>query len=137
MRSEDAEPPAERHGQAARSGPRRGDVILHRNGTVTECSASNVMMVKEGRLITHPANHLILHGITRGVTLRLAREAEVPVEERPFTLDELRQADEVFITGTTTEITPVISVDGQAVASGVPGPLTRKLQQAFEVTIGL
>lgn len=111
------------------------DVILHRSGTVTECSASNVMMVKDGVIRTHPANHLILHGVTRKVVLRLAREADIPVRETAFTLDELRDADEVFITGTTVEVTPVVSVDGQPVATGRPGPVTRALQQAFERTI--
>lgn len=108
------------------------EVILHRNGTVTECSASNVMIVKDGVLRTHPANHLILHGITRAVVLRLARQLELPVDERAFTLDELAQADEAFLTGTTVEITPIVSVDGRPVGKGAPGPVTRRLQAAFE-----
>ncbi|MGF9916094.1 D-amino-acid transaminase [Paenibacillus ehimensis] len=111
------------------------DVVLHRSGLVTECSASNVMIVKEGAVITHPADNLILHGITRAVALRLARELGIPVAETPFTLDDLRQAEEAFVTGTTIEVTPVISVDGIPVASGSPGPVTRRLQQAFEQAI--
>ncbi|NTZ18675.1 D-amino-acid transaminase [Paenibacillus sp. JMULE4] len=112
-----------------------GDVILHRNGTVTECSASNIMIVKDGAVITHPANHLILHGITRAVVLRLAQGLGLSVRETPFTLKELRAADEVFITGTTVEVTPVISVDGVPVADGRPGEITRRLQNEFEKTI--
>ncbi|MFN0223385.1 MULTISPECIES: D-amino-acid transaminase [Paenibacillus] len=111
------------------------DVILHRSGTVTECSASNAAIVQDGRIVTHPANHLILHGITRMVVLRLAAELGIPVDERPFTLDELRAADEVFITGTTVEVTPVIAIDGQPVAGGLPGPVTRRLQDAFAQTL--
>lgn len=111
------------------------DAILHRDGIVTECSASNVMIVSKGRLITHPANHLILHGITRAVVLRLAAAAAIPVEERAFTLDELHAADEVFQTGTTIEIMPVISIDGQPVGEGFPGPMTRRLQGDFEATL--
>lgn len=111
------------------------DVVLHRSGLVTECSASNVMIVKEGAIITHPADNLILHGITRAVALRLASELGIPVAETPFTLEDLRQAEEVFVTGTTIEVTPVISVDGLPVASGNPGPVTRRLQQAFEQAI--
>lgn len=111
------------------------DVVLHRSGLVTECSASNMMIVKEGAIITHPADNLILHGITRAVALRLARELGIPVAETPFTLDDLRQADEAFVTGTTIEVTPVIFVDGIPVASGHPGPVTRRLQQAFEQAI--
>lgn len=111
------------------------EVVLHRSGVVTECSASNVMMVKEGRIVTHPANHLILHGITREVVLRLATRCEIMAEERPFTLEELREADELFITGTTVEVTPIVRVDGQSVGSGSPGPVTRRLQQAFAETL--
>ncbi|AFC28892.1 D-alanine aminotransferase [Paenibacillus mucilaginosus 3016] len=111
------------------------DVILHRQGTVTECSASNAAIVKNGRIITHPANHLILHGITRMVMLRLAERLGIPAEERPFTLDELQAADEVFITGTTVEVTPVVSVDGLPVSGGQPGPVTRRLQEAFSEAI--
>jgi D-alanine transaminase len=112
------------------------DAILHRDGTVTESSASNVMIVRQGRLLTHPANQLILHGVTRAVVLRLAVQAGIPAEERPFTLEELFTADEVLLTGTTIEIMPVISVDGQRIGSGAPGPVTRRLQREFERLIG-
>lgn len=114
-----------------------GDVILHRNNTVTECSASNIMIVKDGVITTHPANHLILHGITRAVVLRLSHGLGLSVKEIPFTLDELRAANEVFITGTTVEVTPVISIDGAPVADGKPGPNTRKLQHEFEKTLSI
>jgi D-alanine transaminase len=111
------------------------DAIWHRSGTVTECSASNVMMVKDGVLRTHPANHLILHGVTRAFVLRLAKRLELPVEERAFTLEELVAADELFVTGTTVEVTPVVKVDGSPIGCGEPGPVTRKLQRAFEEAI--
>lgn len=113
-----------------------GEVILHRDGIVTECSASNVMIVKEGALYTHPANHLILHGITRMVTLRLAAQLGLGCHEEAFSVDMLLLADEVFITGTTMEITPVIQVDQTVIGDGAPGPVTRSLQAAFEETIG-
>lgn len=112
------------------------DAILHRGGTVTEASAANVMIVKDGRLATHPANHLILPGITREVVLRLAREIGIPADERPFTLEEMRQADEVCITSTTMEVVPVVEIDGRAVRDGKPGPAVRRLQEAFAGTIG-
>ncbi|NOV00687.1 D-amino-acid transaminase [Paenibacillus planticolens] len=107
------------------------EVVLHREGTVTECSASNLMIVKDGVLYTHPANHLILHGITRAVVLRLARALDMPVKEEAFTTDQLANADEAFITGTTVEITPILEVDGGPIGTGVPGPHTRKLQEEF------
>lgn len=111
------------------------DAILHRNGTVTECSASNIMIVRGRTIFTHPADNLILHGVTRGVVLRLARSAEIAVEEQPFTIEELLSADEAFITGTTVEVTPVIRVDGRPIGRGEAGPLTRRLQQLFAATI--
>ncbi|MEK3909674.1 D-amino-acid transaminase [Paenibacillus sp. FSL H7-0331] len=113
------------------------DVIWHRNGTITECSASNFMLIKNGELWTHPANNLILHGITRDVVLKLARQLQLEVHETPFLLDELKLAEEAFITGTTVEITPVISIDNVPIAQGFPGPITRQLQQAFRKHIGL
>ena len=111
------------------------DAIFHRDGIVTECSSSNIMIVKNGVLRTHPATQRILHGVTRAVVLRLAHQLNLPVQERAFTLEELAEADEVFITGTTAEVTPVIAIDGRPVAGGKPGPVTRRLQQAFEQTI--
>jgi D-alanine transaminase len=108
------------------------EVILHRSGTVTECSASNIFMVRAGCLYTHPANNLILHGITRAVVIKLAKQLQMPVWEQPFTLDQLCNADEAFITGTTVEITPVVQIDGLPVKDGKPGWWTQKLQNAFE-----
>jgi len=113
------------------------DAILHRDGIVTESSASNVAIVKDGVLLTHPADNLILHGVTRAVALHLARAAEISVQERSFTLDELYDADEAFVTGTTVEITPIVSVDGRAVGGGAPGPVTRRLQRDFASAIQL
>jgi D-alanine transaminase len=108
------------------------EAILHRDGVVTECSASNIMMVKAGVLHTHPANNLILHGVMRAIVLKLAIELGHPIMEEPFDLDALRTADEVFITGTTVEITPVIAINRQKVADGAIGPITQQLQEAFE-----
>lgn len=110
------------------------EVVLHREGTVTECSASNLMMVRDQVLYTHPANHLILHGITRAVVLRLAHAFQIPVKEEPFTTEQLLQADEAFITGTTVEITPILQVDGQFIGTGTPGATTQRLQAEFERT---
>jgi D-alanine transaminase len=111
------------------------EVVLHRENVVTECSASNIMMVKNGVIRTHPANHLILHGVTRAVVQKLARHLEIPLEEQPFTIQELAEADEAFITGTTVEVTPVVQVDGASVGDGRPGPISTKLQSAFEELI--
>jgi D-alanine transaminase len=111
------------------------EVILHRSGVITECSSSNFMMVRQGELYTHPANHFILHGITRGVVLQLARQLGIKVHEQTFTLEDLSAADEAFITGTGAEITPVIKINGNDVGQGTPGAVTRQLQKAFEQRI--
>jgi D-alanine transaminase len=110
------------------------EVVLHREGTVTECSASNLMMIKDQVLYTHPANHLILHGITRAVVLRLAHALQIAVKEEAFTIEQLLHADEAFITGTTVEITPILQIDGQAIGTGKAGSITQKLQAEFERT---
>lgn len=112
------------------------EAILHRSGRVTECSASNFMMVKNGAIYTHPANNWILHGVTRSFVLGLADRLGIEVVEQPFDLAELRTAEEAFITGTTVEVTPIVLIDGSPVLSGQPGPITRRLQQAFAEAIG-
>lgn len=111
------------------------EAILHRDGTVTECSASNIMIVKNNRIYTHPANNLILHGITRKITLELAKHLGIETKEQAFQVEDLFTADEVFITGTTVEVTPVIQIDQKSIGSGRPGSLTRQLQKAFEKEI--
>jgi D-alanine transaminase len=111
------------------------ETILHRDGTVTEGSSTNVMMIEKGALVTHPANNLILNGITRVLVLELASKLDIPVKEETFTLERLMNADEVFFTGTTTEIAPVIQIDDHTVSGGQPGPITRKLQDALEERI--
>lgn len=108
------------------------EAILVRDGTVTEGSASNVFMVKNGILYTHPANNLILHGITRAIVLKCAEETGISVKEEAFSVDSLYNADEVFITGTTVEVCPVTHIDDRKIGEGAPGPLTRRLQQAFD-----
>ncbi len=108
------------------------EAVLHRSGTVTECSSSNIMMVKDRTLWTHPADNLILPGITRQVVLEQARTLGIPVQEAAFTLEELYSADEVLITGTTTEVTPVILIDETPIAGGQPGPITRQLQREYQ-----
>ncbi|SFS59581.1 D-amino-acid transaminase [Marininema halotolerans] len=111
------------------------EAILHRNGTVTEGSSTNVAIIKEGTLYTHPADNLILHGITRQIILECANDLCIPVREETFTVEQLFAADEVFISSTTMEIAPVTSIDQKTIGSGTPGPLTHRLQQAFEEKI--
>ncbi|UFJ42942.1 D-amino-acid transaminase [Brevibacillus humidisoli] len=112
------------------------EAILHRDGTVTEGSSSNLFVVKDNVLYTHPANHLILHGITRQIVIALAGTLSLEVREETFDAEFLKQADELFFTGTTVEVMPVVSLDGKPVGSGQVGEVVRKLQEAFEGTIG-
>ncbi|MBS4191687.1 D-amino-acid transaminase [Bacillus sp. FJAT-49705] len=111
------------------------EAIQHRNGTVTEGSLSNVLIVKDGKVITHPADNLILNGITRQKVLEICRNNDMSYEETAFTLDDLNAADEVFVSGTTTEVTPVSEIEGNKVGDGTPGPITKKLQELFEKEI--
>ncbi|WP_209123064.1 D-amino-acid transaminase [Alkalihalobacillus sp. BA299] len=107
------------------------EALQHRDGIVTEGSSSNLFLVKENVIFTHPATNLILNGITRRVVLRLADEIGALLKEKQFTLEDLKQADEVFITSTTMEITPVRSIKGDITTSFDIGPWTKKLQEAF------
>lgn len=111
------------------------EAILHREGTVTEGSSTNVFGVKDGILYTHPANNFILRGITRGVVLTCANEIGMQVIEEPFTTDEALAMDELFISSTTSEITPVVEIDGHKINNGIVGKWTRKLQSQFETKI--
>jgi len=115
------------------------EAIFVRQGQVTEGAVSNVMIVKAGRVLTAPEGKRILSGVTRTIVLELAKKEGLSVEERFVTLDDFLRSDEIFLTGTTVEVLPVIRVDGQAIGpggSGKPGPVTQKLQAAFKRFVG-
>ena len=101
--------------------------------TVREGSSTSAWIVKDGRIITHPTGTAILPGIARDSLIRLAREAQLVVEQRPFTLAEAMAADEAFLTSTTAPILPVVRIDGQAVGNsttgGKTGPIVRRLAE--------
>ena len=106
------------------------EAILNRDGVITEGSHSNVFIVKDGALITHPSNNLILNGITRQIVLMLCERLTIPYEERAFSSEELMAADEVFLTSTTLEITPIVKINGKVIGQTLP-VMTRKLQEAY------
>ena len=110
------------------------EAILHRDGIVTEGSSSNIFAIKNDTLYTHPANNLILNGITRRVVIECANEIGLTVSETAFTVEEMLEMDELIVTSTTSEVTPIIEVDGKAIGNGV-GEWTRKLQAQFETKI--
>lgn len=115
--------------QARESGAK--EALFVRDGDILEGTHSNFMAVLDDGLVTAPATPRILHGITRGLVLELARNNGLPVSEEPVSARDRHRFSEAFITGTTTEITPVVSIDGTAVGGGRPGPVTRALQSAF------
>ena len=106
-------------------------VVVNADGTISEGSAENIFIVRDGVLLTPPVTASILCGITRDSIMQLARSLDIEVREQSLPRDFLYLADEIFLTGTAAEVTPVRSVDRIVVGSGEPGPLTRKIQQAF------
>ncbi len=106
-------------------------VLLNWEHHLTECTISNLFFVRDGRLRTPALECGLLDGITRGVVIRLADELHIQVEEGRFTVDQLYQAEECFLTNTSMEIMPVSMVDTRKIASGKPGPMTLKLRARF------
>lgn len=111
------------------------EAIMVRDGVVTEGSHTNVVGVVNGELRTHPANHLILEGITRAVVLEIARSLGMAVREEPFTAGDLSRLDELFLVGTTTDVMPVVRVDDRPVAGGRPGPVARRLHDELRARL--
>jgi D-alanine transaminase len=107
------------------------EAIFIRDGMVTEGTHSNLFAVLEGELRTHPDNNLILPGITRSVVLEIARDLGITVREEAIAADEIGQVDELFLTGTTTDVLPVTEVDGRHVGTGSPGEVATKLYEAL------
>ncbi|MBP2473145.1 branched-chain amino acid aminotransferase [Crossiella equi] len=116
--------------EAYRNGYDEGIALGH-NGMLGEGAGENVFLVRQGTLLTPSGGSGILAGITRDTVLTLAGELGVPVQECDLPREALYAADEVFMTGTAVEITPVRSVDRKPVGEGKPGPVTQALQQAF------
>ena len=106
-------------------------IALGPDGMISEGSGQNVFIVQNGTIYTPPANGTLLVGITRDSVLKLAAEAGIPVREQDLPREMLYAADEIFLTGTASEVTPVRSVDRIKVGTGRRGPITQKLQQQF------
>ncbi|HEY0232277.1 MAG TPA: branched-chain amino acid transaminase [Dokdonella sp.] len=116
--------------EARRGGYAEG-IALGYNGLLSEGAGENLFLLKKGKLLTPPTSAGILAGITRDSVIALAGDLGIAVEERDLPREALYSADEVFMTGTAAEITPIRSVDRKAIANGKPGPITRALQDAF------
>lgn len=108
-----------------------GEVVLIRNGVVTEATHSSLLGVKNGIVFTHPLTNHILPGITRKVILEICEKYDIPFEERAMTEKELFGLDELIVAGTGTEVTPVVQIDERPVGNKKPGEITRFIQQKF------
>ena len=108
------------------------ETILFRDGQLTEASASNVFVVKDGVLLAPPKNNLVLPGITYDVVLEIARAREFEVEVRDISEAETRGADEIWVTSSTKEVLAVTTLDGKPVGDGAPGLLFRRMHALYQ-----
>ena len=108
------------------------DAWMVEDGFVTEGTSNNAYIVtKDGKIVTRALSNDILHGITRAAVLRLAREAQMVVEERSFTMEEARDAAEAFTTSASAFVMPVVNIDGQDLGDGTPGPIAKRLREIY------
>lgn len=108
------------------------ETILFRDGVLTEASASNVFVAKNGLLLSPPKSNLILPGITYDVVVEIAHQLSIPIEFRDVREAEVRAADEVWVTSSSKEILAIVELDGKAVGEGKPGPLFKRAWQGYQ-----
>ncbi|CAN5266380.1 aminotransferase class IV [soil metagenome] len=106
--------------------------VMIRDGVVTESPNANIFGVKDGTLFTYPATNYILNGITRRAVIKIAEKLNLPVNLMPISEQALFELDELFFSGTTTDIQPVTIVDGRKIGIGKPGPVVKKIQKAYD-----
>ena len=109
------------------------EAILLRDGVVTEASSSNVFIVKDNCIYTHPKGRNILPGITRDITISLAKKLNIKVSETTFNKEQLMEADEVWITSSTREILPITSIDNNIINSGLSGPIWSSIYDQYQL----
>ena len=107
------------------------DAWMFEGGAITEGSSNNAYIVKDGKIITRHLGNEILHGITRAAVLKFAASAQMEVEERAFSVEEAKAADEAFITSASTFVMPVVEVDGEALGDGKPGAVALRLREIY------
>jgi len=107
------------------------DAWMVDDGVVTEGTSNNAYIVKGGNIITRNLSNDILHGITRSSVLRYAKEAQMTVEERGFSIDEAQNADEAFVTSASAFVMPVVEIDGAKIGDGVPGKVATRLREIY------
>ena len=109
----------------------KDDAWLVTDGMVNEGTSNNAWIVKGGTIVTRHLGNEILHGITRAAVIRFAKEAQMKVEERAFSIKEAKAADEAFCTAASAFVTPVVEIDGAAIGGGVPGPIATRLREIY------
>ena len=107
-------------------------ILLDHKGNVSEAPGENIFIVREGRLITPPLSSSALEGITRDAVIKIGRDLDIEVLENLVTKSELISSDEIFLTGTAAEITPIISMDGKKIGNGKPGNITKKMMDEYK-----
>jgi D-alanine transaminase len=107
------------------------EALLVRDGMVVEGTHANLLALIDGALVTYPESNYLLCGVTRNLVLARARDAGIDVREAPIPLAELYRADEVILTGTTSEVMPVVQVDGRSIGDGRPGHTARHLRREY------
>lgn len=107
------------------------DAWMVEDGAVTEGTSNNAYIVKDGVIVTRHLGEEILHGITRKAVLAFAREAQMKVEERAFTVEEALSADEAFVTSASSFVMPVVSIDGSQIGDGTPGKVVARLREIY------
>ncbi len=110
-------------------------IMLNADGFVGECTADNLFVVKHGTLLTPSPQDGALEGITRGALLELAGEARIPAREQRLTRYDVYTADECFLSGTGAEVMPIAEVDGRKIGTATPGPVTKRLSEAFHALV--
>ena len=106
-------------------------ILLDHNGNVSEAPGENIFIVREGQLITPPLSSSALNGITRDAVIKIARDLDIDVTETEIARSELTVSDEIFLTGTAAEITPIIAMDGKKIGNGKPGDITKKMMNEY------
>ncbi len=116
---------------AIKSGTEEAIMLTH-EGYVAECTGDNIFIVKKGALLTPPVSVGALEGITRDAVMHLAKKMDIPFRDKMLRMEDLYDADEVFLTGTAAEIIPVIAIDDRKIAAGLPGDYTLTLMKEFK-----
>lgn len=107
------------------------DAWFVEDGNVTEGTSNNAYIIVRDKLITRQLGNEILHGITRSAVIQFASESGLQIEQRPFSIEEALSADEALVTSASAFVMPVVEIDGHAIGTGLPGPLTKKLRETY------